>query len=152
MTRSLSPGYAQSDIPFDIESYRGPRPGQGYDFSVNRNDVDLRLALTPSDRVVAVVDTRLRYFASTRPLSLAETNDRPVWTVHRHARPGLRAVKGALLDWVDFKAGRLSKSWGRPTCFNPTDNLNARDFLRPMDYTHKVRTRWWRSISIRRPG
>ncbi len=134
-------GYELSDVRFDIDNYRGPTPGEGYTFSLNRNDVDLKLQITPHHNVVAVVDTRLRYygFVSSQTLAIADLWDASAvdpFTVYLDQ--AYVAVKGVPVPWIDLKAGRMQQTWGSADVFSPNDNLNSRDFSDPLDYTRKV--------------
>jgi hypothetical protein len=134
-------GYEMSDLRFDIDNYRGPTPGQGYTFSMNRNDVDLKLQITPHPNVVAVIEPRLRYygFVSSQTLAVADLWDASAvdpFTVYLDQ--AYVAVKGVPIPWIDLKAGRMQQTWGSADVFSPNDNLNSRDFSDPLDYTRKV--------------
>lgn len=132
-------GYLQSDIRYIIEDYRGPRPGDGYRFEMNRNDLNLRLKVAPDPRAQAVVDARFRFYGFNESATLPEL-------VRRHRldpydfqlNEAYLAVRGAPFESMDLRVGRLIQSWGTADMFNPTDNLNARDFSDPLDYTAKV--------------
>ena len=90
-------GYLLSDVRFDIDDFRGPVPGQGYTFSVNRNDFDLKLKFTPDPDVVAVVEPRIRYygFVSSQTLAVADLwNASAGLPVHPVHGPGLRGREG----------------------------------------------------------
>ncbi len=129
-------GTLESDLRFDIERYRG-LDRQGYDFSVNRNDLTLHADVSPLESVVGVVDSRLRYYGFNSATELAQTSDRnaidPFSVQLDQAYVAVRAFSS-----VDIKVGRMIQNWGAADEFNPTDNLNARDFYDPMDYTRKV--------------
>ena len=132
-------GYAQSDIRYDVEDYRGVRDGDGYKFSTNRNDLDLRLEVTPIEQLVAVVDARLRYFGMMEVNELVQTADRnKVDPFSVQLDQAYLAVKGVPFKWMDLKAGRMIQTWGSADMFNPTDNISAHDFSDPMDYARKV--------------
>jgi hypothetical protein len=134
-------GYATSDLRFDIDNYRGATPGQGYDFSTNRNDVDLRLEIKPHPRVIAVIDARARYygFISSQTLDIAS-----LWDASKtdpfniFLDQAFVSVSGVPVKWIDLKAGRMQQTWGSADVFSPNDNLNSRDFSDPLDYTRKV--------------
>jgi hypothetical protein len=147
-------GYEMSDVRFDIDNYRGPTPGQGYTFSLNRNDVDLKLQFEPHPGVVAVIDTRLRYygFVSSQTLAVADLWNASAVPLHRVPGSGLRRGEGRPGPWIDLKAGRMQQTWGSVDVFSPNDNMNSRDFSDPLDYTRKVPTRCWRSTPIRPPA
>ncbi|MBI5549050.1 MAG: hypothetical protein HY901_34635 [Deltaproteobacteria bacterium] len=131
-------GYGQSDIRFDIEDYRGAG-GDGYRFSTNRNDLDLRLEITPSEQLVAVVDARLRYFGFMEVTQMTQTTDRnKVDPFSLQLDQAYLAVKGVPFKWMDLKAGRMVQTWGSADMFNPTDNINGHDFSDPMVYARKV--------------
>jgi hypothetical protein len=135
---SLS-GSAQSDLRFNVEDYRGAAPGDGYDFSMNRNDLNARLEVTPTEQVVGVVDARLRYFGFNRATQLTQTSDRDeVDPFSVQLDEAFVAVHGILHPALDLKVGRMVQTWGSADMFNPTDNLSARDFSDPLDYTRKV--------------
>ena len=65
-------GSIQSDIRYVTDTFRGERPGQGHEFEMNRNDVNLRLRADPFDGVQAVIDTRMRYYGFNKAASLPE--------------------------------------------------------------------------------
>lgn len=135
---SLS-GSVSSDIRFNLESYRGPVPGQGYDFAINRNDLVLHAEIAPIDELVAVVDARLRYYGLSEVSQLPQLANRarldPFNVELDQAYVGVRGVP---FKWLDLKVGRMVQTWGSADLFNPVDNLNARDFFDPMDYSRKV--------------
>jgi hypothetical protein len=134
-------GYEMSDVRFDIDDYRGPTPGQGYTFSLNRNDVDLKLRITPHPRVVGVIETRLRFygFVSSQTLAVADLWDASeVSPFTLYLDQAYVAVKSLPVSWIDLKAGRMQVTWGSADIFSPNDNLNSRDFSDPLDYTRKV--------------
>jgi len=132
-------GHIQSDIRFSIEDYRGARNGDGYKFETNRNDVEFRLKFKPNNKVEAVVDTRLRFYGINRANKMAELFGwNKVDRFELQLNEAYLAVHGWPSDIVDFKIGRMIKQWGTADLFNPTDNLNARDFSDPLDYTAKV--------------
>jgi len=132
-------GSLQSDIRFITDDWRGERPGQGHEFEMNRNDVNLRLTAEPVDNLRAVVDARLRFFGFNRSAELPELigwnridpYDFQLTEAYLH-------VRGFPWSGMDIKVGRMIQSWGTADMFNPTDNLNARDFSDPLDYTAKV--------------
>ncbi len=132
-------GYVQSDIRFSIEDYRGPRNGDGYKFETNRNDVDFRLRFTPNRKVEAIVDARIRFYGINRANRIAELYGwNKVDRFDFQLNEAYLAVHGWPSEIMDFKLGRLIEQWGTADLFNPTDNLNARDFSDPLDYTAKV--------------
>ncbi len=134
-------GYELSDVRFDIDDYRGAVPGQGYAFSLNRNDVDLRLRITPDPRVVAVVEPRLRFygFVSSQTLAVADQWDASqVSPFTVYLDEAYVAVKGVPAPWIDLKAGRMQVTWGSADVFSPNDNISSRDLDDPLDYTRKV--------------
>lgn len=135
---SLS-GSLQSDIRFVTDDWRGERPGQGHEFEMNRNDVQLRLRADPFDRVQAVVDARLRFFGFNRAATLPELIGRDrIDPFNLQLNEAYVAVRGLPWSKMDIKVGRMIQSWGTADMFNPTDNLNARDFSDPLDYSAKV--------------
>ncbi|HEY3448867.1 MAG TPA: DUF1302 family protein [Myxococcales bacterium] len=132
-------GYVQSDIRFDVEDYRGVKDGDGYKFSTNRNDLDLRLEVTPIEQLAAVVDARLRFFGMMEVNTLVQTNDRNrVDPFSVQLDQAYLAVKGVPFKWMDLKLGRMVQTWGSADMFNPTDNINGHDFSDPMDFARKV--------------
>lgn len=131
-------GYVQSDIRYDVENYRG-LGDDGYKLSTNRNDLNLRLEVTPIEQLAAVVDARLRYFGFLEVNQMVQTTDRnKVDPFSVQLDQAYLAVKGVPFKWMDFKAGRMVLTWGSADMFNPTDNINAHDFSDPMDYARKV--------------
>lgn len=135
---SLS-GWAQSDVRFNIDSYRGEKPGDGYNFSMNRNDLDLRLEVNPLEGLTGVADGRLRYFGFSETVRMMDTNQRAkVDPFSVELDQAYVAVRGLPFSWMDLKVGRMVQTWGSADMFNPTDNLNGRDFSDPLDYTRKV--------------
>jgi hypothetical protein len=135
---SLS-GYIQSDIRYVTDTYRGERPGQGHEFEMNRNDVDLRLRADPFDGVQAVVDTRLRFFGFNKAASLPELIGRSkIDSFDLQLNEAYVMVRGVPWSKLDIRVGRMVQSWGTADMFNPTDNLNSRDFSDPLDYAAKV--------------
>jgi hypothetical protein len=135
---SLS-GSAQSDVRFNIDDYRGAAAGEGYNVSMNRNDLDLHLEIVPVEQVAGVVDARLRYFGFNEANQLTEvTNRGKVDPFNLQLDQAFVAVRGVPFKWLDLKVGRMVQTWGSADMFNPTDHLNARDFSDPMDYTRKV--------------
>lgn len=134
-------GYLQSDIRFDIDNSRGPVPGQGYTFSLNRNDFDLKLKFTPHPDVIAVVEPRVRYygFVSSQTLAVADLwNASDVSPFTLYMDQAYVAVKGVPSKWIDLKAGRMQVTWGSVDVFSPNDNISSRDLSDPLDYTRKV--------------
>ncbi len=134
-------GYLQSDVRFDIDDFRGPVPGQGYTFSLNRNDFDLKLKFTPYPDVVAVVEPRVRYygFVSSQTLSIANLWDASqVSPFTLYMDQAYVALKGVPAKWIDLKAGRMQVTWGSVDVFSPNDNINSRDLSDPLDYTRRV--------------
>ena len=132
-------GYLQSDLRYVIEDYRGPRPGEGFRFEMNRNDLNLRLKIHPDPSAQAVVDARFRFYGFNESATLPELVRRTrVDPYDFQLNEAYLAVRGHPFDAMDFRVGRLIESWGTADMFNPTDNLNARDFSDPLDYTAKV--------------
>jgi len=132
-------GFASADVRFDIEDYRGLTPGDGYKFSMNRNDLNLRLEIAPADRVNVVLDTRFRYFGFNEADDLVTLSERRrVDPYDVRLDEAFVGVKGFLWKNMDLKVGRMVQQWGAADMFNPTDNLSARDFTDPLDYTAKV--------------
>lgn len=132
-------GYLQSDLRYIIEDYRGARAGDGYRFEMNRNDLNLRLTMQPDVRAQGVVDIRFRFFGFNESATLPELVRRDrIDPFDFQLNEAYLAVRGVPADFVDFRVGRLIQSWGTADMFNPTDNLNARDFSDPLDYTAKV--------------
>ena len=131
-------GYVQSDLRYVIERSRGAR-GDGYRFEMNRNDLDLRLEIVPTERLQAVLDTRLRFYGFNHAAEL------PDLTYRRNVDPyellvdeAYVTVRGAVWSKLDLSVGRMVRTWGTADQFNPTDNLSARDFSDPLDYAAKV--------------
>ncbi|RJO71592.1 MAG: hypothetical protein C4523_04495 [Myxococcales bacterium] len=132
-------GYVESDIRYIVENNRGATPGDGYKFELNRNDVNLRLGITPDERVRAVVDTRLRFYGFNEAAQLPELVSRDrIDPYSLHLDEAYLWVKGLIWDGIDLKFGRMIQNWGTADQFNPTDNLNARDLSDPLDYSAKV--------------
>jgi hypothetical protein len=135
---SLS-GTVSSDIRFNVEDYRGPIKGQGFDFAINRNDLTLHAEIAPVEQVIAVIDARLRYYGLSDVQTLPQLSNRaridPFNVELDQAYVGIRGVP---FSWLDLKVGRMVQTWGSADLFNPVDNLNARDFFDPMDYSRKV--------------
>ncbi len=132
-------GSIQSDIRFITDDWRGERPGEGHEFEMNRNDVNLRLRADPFDNVQAVVDTRLRYYGFNRSASLPELIGRSkIDPFDVQLNEAYVAVRGLPWSKMDIKVGRMIQTWGTADMFNPTDNLNSRDFSDPLDYAGKV--------------
>jgi hypothetical protein len=132
-------GWAQSDLRFNVDNYRGVKDGDGYKFSTNRNDLDLRLEITPIEQLAAVVDARLRYFGFQEVTQLVQTTDRnKVDPFNVDLDQAYLSVRGVPFKWLDIKAGRMVQTWGSADVFAPTDNISARDFSDPMDFARKV--------------
>ncbi len=132
-------GTVQSDLRFALEDYRGPVAGQGYAFTVNRNDVTVHAELAPIEPLMAVLDARLRYYGFNQAATLVQLSDRDrIDPFSVQVDQAYVAVRGVPFEWLDLKAGRMTQTWGSADMFNPTDNLNPRDFFDPMDYTRKV--------------
>jgi hypothetical protein len=134
-------GYLQTDVRFDIDNSRGPTPGQGYTFSLNRNDFDLKLKFTPYPGVVAVVEPRVRYygFVSSQTLAVADLwNASAVSPFTMYLDQAYVALKSVPAKWIDVKAGRMQVTWGSVDVFSPNDNINSKDLSDPLDYTRKV--------------
>lgn len=132
-------GYIQSDIRFSIDNYRGARNGDGYKFETNRNDVDFKLNFRPNNKVTAVVDARIRFYGINQANKIADLYHwNKVDRFNFQLNEAYLAVHGWPSDIVDFKLGRMIQQWGTADLFNPTDNLNSRDFSDPLDYTSKV--------------
>lgn len=129
-------GYVQSDLRYIIEDYRGLRPRDGFKFEMNRNDINFRLRLEPDPRAIAVVDARFRFFGFNEAARLPELVRRERLDPYDfQLNEAYLAVRG---KYLDLRIGRMIQSWGTADMFNPTDNLNARDFSDPLDYTAKV--------------
>ena len=132
-------GYLQSDLRYVIEDTRGATPGDGFRFEMNRNDLDLRLEILPNPRLQAVVDARFRFYGFNEAGRLTDLFRRakvdPFDVLLDEAYVTVRG-----LGWkkLDLSVGRMVKTWGTADQFNPTDNLSARDFSDPLDYTRKV--------------
>ncbi len=132
-------GRLESDLRFDVDDYRGETPGDGYRFSINRNDAILHVEIAPSEAVVGVFDGRLRFYGFN------EANELPALADRNRVDPfsvqldqAYVAVRGLPWSWLDLKAGRMQQTWGSADVFNQVDFLNARDFYDPMDYARKV--------------
>lgn len=135
---SLS-GRLESDIRFDVDDYRGAKPGDGYRFSINRNDAILHAEISPSEHLIAVFDGRARFFGFNEAAELPALADRnKVDPFSLQLDQAYVATRGVPWPWLDLKVGRMIQTWGSADMFNPTDNLNARDFYDPMDYVRKV--------------
>lgn len=135
---SLS-GTLESDIRFITDDWRGAREGEGHEFEMNRNDVNLRLRVDPTERVQAVVDTRLRFYGFNESASLPELIGRDrIDPYSFQLNEAYVAVRGLPWSKMDIKIGRMIQTWGTVDMFNPTDNLNARDFSDPLNFTDKV--------------
>jgi hypothetical protein len=132
-------GAIQSDIRYITDDWRGERPGQGHEFEMNRNDVDLRLRADPFDNVQAVVSARLRFYGFNNAASLPELIGRnKLDSYELQLNEAYVAIRGVLWSKMDIKIGRMTQTWGTADMFNPTDNLSARDFSDPLDYAAKV--------------
>lgn len=132
-------GHLQSDLRYVIEDYRGARPGDGHRFEMNRNDLNFRLKVEPDPRAQAVVDARFRFYGFNESSSLPELVRRDrIDPYDFQLNEAYLAVRGAPFESLDVRVGRVIQSWGTADMFNPTDNLNARDFSDPLDYTAKV--------------
>jgi hypothetical protein len=134
-------GYLMTDLRFDIDNYRGPVPGQGHTFSLNRNDLDFKLSITPHPSVITVVEPRLRFygFVSSQTLAVADQWDASkVSPFAMYLDQAYVGVKGVPASWIDLKAGRMQVTWGSTDLFSPNDNINSRDLSDPLDYTRKV--------------
>jgi hypothetical protein len=132
-------GSLQSDIRFVTDDWRGERPGEGHEFEMNRNDVQLRLRADPFDGVQAVVDGRMRFYGFNKAATLPELIGwHKVDPFDFRLMEAYVAVKGLPWSKMDIKVGRMIQSWGTADMFNPTDNLNSRDFSDPLDYAAKV--------------
>ncbi len=135
---SLS-GTVSSDIRINIERYRGATVGEGYNFAVNRNDLTVHSEISPLEQVVAVFDARLRYYGLNEVTSLPQLSNRArIDPFNVELDQAFVAVRGIPFAWLDLKVGRMVQTWGSADLFNPVDNLNARDFFDPMDYSRKV--------------
>lgn len=135
---SLS-GSVSSDVRFNLENYRGPVRGQGFDFAVNRNDLIVHAEITPLDPLVAVIDARLRYYGVSEVASLPQLSNRAkIDPFNVELDQAYVGVRGVPFSWLDLKIGRMVQTWGSADVFNPVDNLNARDFFDVMDYSRKV--------------
>jgi hypothetical protein len=135
---SLS-GRLESDLRFDIEDYRGPVEGEGYRFSVNRNDIILHAEITPHESLVAVFDGRVRFYGFNEANELPQLSDRnkvdPFSVQVDQAYVGTR---GLPWSWLDLKIGRMVQTWGSADVFNQVDLINPHDFYDPMDFVRKV--------------
>ncbi len=135
---SLS-GRLESDIRFDIDDYRGEKPGDGFRFSINRNDAIVHAEIKPFDNVVGVLDARLRFYGFNEANSLPALADRnKVDPFSVQLDQAYVAVKGVPFSWLDIKGGRMQLTWGSADIFNQVDFANSRDFYDPMDYARKV--------------
>lgn len=132
-------GYLSSDLRFSVEDYRGAEKGDGYQFTMNRNDVNFRLAIFPHDQVQAVIETTLRFYGFNTVDDMNDLMDRKqIDPFHVQLDEAYIHIRGFLWENIDFKIGRFSNNWGTADQFNPTDNLNARDFHDTLDYATKI--------------
>lgn len=132
-------GSLESDLRFDVEDYRGERPGGGYRFSVNRNDAIAHVEVTPHEALVGVVDARLRFYGFNEADDLTALSNRSrVDPFSVQLDQAFVAVRGLPWSWLDLKVGRMQQTWGSADVFNQVDFLNSRDFYDPMDYARKV--------------
>jgi len=132
-------GHIESDLRYIVEDHRGPVPGDGYRFEMNRNEVRLSLRLTPTDNVAAFLDTRTRFYGFNRGVELGDLTTRTKLDPHEfYLDEAYLFVHGFFWEGMDFKAGRMIQNWGRAFLFNPTDNLNSRDLSDPLNYAGKV--------------
>lgn len=132
-------GYIESDTRVILDDYRGLKPGGLGDLELNRNEVNLRLGITPNDQVRAVVDTRLRYFGFGQVEQLPDLIERSkVDPYSIYLDEAYFAARGVIFENLDLRIGRLIQNWGAVDQFNPTDNLNSRDLSDPLDFTKKV--------------
>ena len=132
-------GYVSSDISFIVEDWRGPTPGDGYRFDTNRNDVNFKLKIDPNDNVGIVTDMRFRFYGLYDGINLVDLSKRgPIDPWDFQLNEAYVQVKGKPWSKMDFKIGRVMETWGTADMFNPTDNLNARDFSDPLDFFAKV--------------
>jgi len=132
-------GYLSSDIRYQIEDHRGAKDGEGFGFEMNRNDVNFRLSILPYEKVQAVIDTRLRFYGFNESADIPQMvrrNKIDPWDFYLDE--AYLNIKGMIWDKLDLKIGRMAQTWGTADQFNPTDNLNARDFSDPLDYSSKV--------------
>ncbi len=132
-------GFLESDLRFIIEDTRGLKEGDGYEFQSNRNDLNFRLSIYPTDRVKVVIDSRFRFYGFSESEYLTDLNIRDKtdpWSLHLDE--AYVSIQGVLWENLDVKIGRMALTWGTADQFNPTDNINARDFTDPLDYTTKV--------------
>lgn len=132
-------GYLESDTRLILDDWRGARPGGRWDFELNRNDVDFRLAIEPNESVRGVVETRLRFYGFNQAEQLTDLPSRA--TVDPYALyldEAYVAFRGVVWENLDLRVGRMVQNWGAVDQFNPTDNLSSRDLSDPMDFTKKV--------------
>lgn len=132
-------GFLESDTRFILEDYRGALPGQGHEFEMNRNDVQIRLGVQPNASVRGVIDGRLRYFGFNEAATLPElVNREAIDPLSVQLDEAYVMAREVIWESMDLKVGRMVQNWGAADQFNPTDNLNSRDFSDPMDYARKV--------------
>ncbi len=132
-------GSVSSDISFIVDDWRGAVPGEGYEFQTNRNDVNMKLRIEPNRKVAIVTDMRFRFYGLYEGVDLVELSKRgPIDPWDFQLNEAYVMVKGVPFKWMDMKIGRMIETWGTADMFNPTDNLNARDFSDPLDFFSKV--------------
>ena len=132
-------GYLQSDIRFNIDAYRGPVAGQGYNFSKNQNDVDMRVEFQPFSKMLAVAEPHIRFFGFSQAYDLNTLSVREnVDPFDVRLEEAYIMLKGLISDKVDLKIGRMITNWGSIDIFSPTDNINAHDFSDPLDWAAKI--------------
>lgn len=132
-------GRLESDLRFTVDNYRGQTPGEGYTFSINRNDVITHIEIKPIDSVIGVIDARFRFYGFNEANSLPALADRnKVDPYSFQLDQAYVATRGLPFSWLDIKAGRMQQTWGSAAVFNQVDFINSRDFYDPMDYTRKV--------------
>jgi len=132
-------GYIQSDIRYIIEDWRGAKKGDGYEFQKNQNDVVLRLEIFPHDNVQAVIEADLRFYGFNRADSLYNVSDRGTSDpFNLQLDEAYIHVRELFWEWLDLRAGRMVVNWGTVDQFNPTDNISARDFSDPINFSAKV--------------
>lgn len=132
-------GYLQSDVRYVVEDYRGAAPGEGYFFQMNRNDIQARVRYDPNENVGFVVDGRFRFYGFNETERLEQLTRRNLFDPYDfQLNEAYLALRDVPMEGMRILVGRKIQSWGTADLFNPTDNLNSRDFSDPLDYKSKV--------------
>ncbi len=132
-------GSFESDLRMVIDHDRGDVEDEPLHFNWNRNAIDYNLQVFVGENVKAVGHVRFLYFGIHKignmdDLVLRENID----PFRLDSESAYVEIQGFFSENLDVKVGRMIHAWGTADQFNPTDNLNGKDFEDPLRFGGKL--------------